>query len=542
MDLRDLFKQMGGSDDRSDEAPENSSTQLKSRQVAVNVPVEPISPLADELSEDNSIPQPTSIDALNQSITNSIESLNFTAIKHGLNKSDGTNKLASGNLMGPTQEAPQIDVTSVIPTKEQDFFAPPSSMKDVGLSPISIQDLLLKCLFYQSTASGKELANRVRLPLHSIVDPMLMKLAEEKFVEVTGTSGLGGFNKNYRLTNIGYSRAQDVLKVSNYVGPAPVSLADYTEAVTKYYGEINFTEQDLRAAYKDLVISELAFEEVGPALTSGKSMFLYGPAGTGKTSIAERITRCYKSPIKVPYAINVQGIPMRFFDYFLHQPTDTSIQPGSLPPLRADFDNRWIEVKRPCIIVGPEFTITSADLQYDPDGPSYQFPSSVKANGGVFVVDDFGRQKEPPETLLNRWIIPLDKQKDILSLRTGQQITVPFKVFTVFSTNLDPKKLVDDAFLRRLAYKMKVDFPSLEGYCQIFANEADKSSIKWSDEILDYLIQTHYFKAQRPLRACDPKDLLARVTDICRFKRLKAPYELSKELLDRAVKSYFVGG
>jgi hypothetical protein len=435
-----------------------------------------------------------------------------------------------------------VEVTQTIPTKDQDFFAPPSSMKDVGLSPIAIQDLLLKCLFYQSTATGKELAVKVRLPLHSLVDPMLMKLAEEKFLEVTGTTGLGGFNKNYRLTSSGYSRAQDVLKVSNYVGPAPVSLADYTEAVTKYYGSLDFDEKELREAYKDLVLSEGSVDEIGPALLSGKSLFIYGPAGTGKTSIAERITKCYKSTIKVPYAVNVQGIPVRFFDYFLHKPVDKTLKPGALPELNPDKDNRWIEIHRPCIIVGPEFTIASADLQYDPDGPSYLFPSSVKANGGVFVVDDFGRQKENPEVLLNRWIIPLDRQKDILSLRSGQQISIPFRVFTVFSTNLDPKKLVDDAFLRRLAYKIKVDYPNLETYCQIFANEADKADMLWTDDDLEYLIQTHYIKANRPLRACDPRDILSRALDHSRFKKYPKPFKLTKELIDKACKSYFVGG
>jgi hypothetical protein len=455
--------------------------------------------------------------------------------------SQSANAFASQAMPQAIPQAAVVDVTQVIKTKEEDFFAPPSGLKDVGLSPIAIQDLLLKCLFYQSNATGKELASKVRLPLHSIVDVMLMKLNEEKLVEVMGTSGLGGFNKNYRLTSSGYNRAQDVLKVSNYIGPAPVSLADYNKAVSEY-PPLDFDNKTLRAAYKDLVMSESAIEQFGPAILSGKSMFLYGPAGTGKTSVAERITKCYKSTIKVPYAVNIQGMPVRFFDYFLHKPVEENLQPGVMPALRQDFDNRWIEIRRPCIIVGPEFNVASADLQYDPDGPSYQFPSSIKANGGVFVVDDFGRQKENPEVMLNRWIIPLDKQKDILSLRTGQQVSVPFKVFTVFSTNLDPKSLVDDAFLRRLAYKIKIDFPSLESYCQIFANEAAKQNIKWDDAILDYFIQTHYIKAQRPTRACDPKDILSRASDIAGFQNIKKPFALTQEIIDKACKSYFVGG
>jgi hypothetical protein len=430
------------------------------------------------------------------------------------------------------------EIGQIIPTKDEDFFAPPSGMHDLGLSPVAIQDLLLKFLFYQSTASGKELSVKVRLPLHSIVDPMLMKLAEEKFVEVTGSSGLGGHNRNYRLTSTGYKRAEDVLSVTNYVGPAPVSLNDYNEAVSRYSTPV-FDIDMLRKAYKDLILDEKAIEQIGPALFSGKSMFLYGPPGTGKTSIAERITKCYSDTIKVPYAVNVQGIPMRFFDYFLHTPVE-AVSPGSYPQIKPNEDARWIEIKRPCVIVGPEFTIASSDLQYDPSGPSYQFPSTIKANGGVFVVDDFGRQKENPETILNRWIIPLDRQRDILNMKTGQQVGVPFKIFMVFSTNLDPKELVDEAYLRRLAYKLKVDFPTLETYCLIFANVADKENIKWSDDILDYFIQTFYFKSSRPLRACDPRDIIARVVDICKFNKVKAPYTLTKELVDKACHSYFI--
>ena len=435
------------------------------------------------------------------------------------------------------------NLTSVAQTKEEDFFAPPSGLKDVGLKKVAIEDLLLKFLYYQRQVSGKELASMIRLPLHTIVDPIMMGLSEEEFIEVTGTKGLGGHNRDYRLTRKGGERAENAMQMSTYVGPAPVSLSDYIDSVNRY-PRIQFTDQLLREAYKDLVIDEKTFEEVGPALYSNKSMFLYGPAGTGKTSIAERINRCYKDTIRVPYCINIQGTPIRFFDFFLHTPANKNLQPGSLPPMEPNLDARWIEIQRPCIIVGPEFSIASTDIQLEQSGTNYQFPQTIKSNGGVFIVDDFGRQKESPEVLLNRWIIPLDKQKDILTFpKTGQQFSVPLKAFIVFSTNLDPKQLVDDAFLRRLAYKLKINFPSLETYCRIFASEAQKAGLMWQDDSLDYLIQAHYVKDGRPMRACDPKDLLARVTDILKFRGVKKfPQELTKELIDRACKSYFVGG
>ncbi|MDJ0626152.1 MAG: hypothetical protein QNJ31_07285 [Candidatus Caenarcaniphilales bacterium] len=537
MDLRELFKQINTSGDDK-QADTTQLVGLTSREIQETEEAKETfqDEYSTEIIEPSNQPSQPHIEDINVQAT---EKKPVSSINNGSSLGNSLNEILN-NANPIQQKAESSESSSIILSKKESFFAPPSGMHDVGLSPVAIQDLLLKCLFYQSNASGKELANRIRLPLHNVVDPMMMKLSDEKFVEVTGTAGLGGFNKIYRLTSAGYNRAQDVLRVSNYVGPAPVSLADYTKAVNEHYGDLDFSDSALKDAYKDLVINETAFDQIGPALMSGKSMFMYGPAGTGKTSIAERITRCYKSTIMVPYAINVQGIPMRFFDYFQHKPVGFEIEGGVYPPLKQDMDNRWVEIKRPCIIVGPEFNIASADLQYDPDGPSYQFPSPIKANGGVFVVDDFGRQRENPEVLLNRWIIPLDKQKDILSLRTGQQISVPFKVFTVFSTNLDPKQLVDDAFLRRLAYKIKIEYPELETYCRIFANEANKVNIQWNDELLDYFIQTYYFQTKRPLRACDPKDILSRAQDICKFKKLKSPYKLNNDLIDRACKSYFV--
>ncbi|HEY9885903.1 MAG TPA: hypothetical protein V6C96_01450, partial [Vampirovibrionales bacterium] len=515
MDLRELFKQM--------HPPEDEGEALEGRVI-------------EEIHNVNSGPFHEE-QILNKQTNLQDEYIPPETINEGeiFNKvnvhAPGSTNLTS--ILSSIQEsAEEHNSSNVIPTKADDFFAPPSGMHDVGLSPIAIQDLLLKFLFYQSSATGKELANKIRLPLHSIVDPMLMQLVDEHYIDITSANGVGGFNRAYRLSKNGYNRAKDVLKSSSYVGPAPVSLRDYNKAVEEYYKPLELSEKDLKEAYKDLVISEEVLAQIGPALNSGKSMFMYGPPGTGKTSVAERITRCYKSTIKIPYAINVQGIPMRFFDYFLHKPANFEMQGGALPPLSNEHDNRWVEIQRPCIIVGPEFTIASADLQYDPEGSSYQFPNSAKANGGVFVVDDFGRQKENPEALLNRWIIPLGRNQDILNLRTGQQISIPFKVFMVFSTNLDPAELVDEAFLRRLAYKMKIDYPNLEVYCQIFANEADKANIKWEDELLDYLIQTHYMKAARPLRASDPRDLLARVVDYCKFNKMKTPFTLTKELID----------
>jgi predicted ATPase with chaperone activity len=418
MDFKDLLKQISG-----DEAQASRSGDIKDEYVAG----QPILQQSEVPTEDqiSNLAQPI------EPIPGSTEQSALQQIIHAeQNKPEAPStsfNLGSKNLLAGLE-----DIGKVAPTKAEDFFAPPSNFDDLGLSPVLVQDLLLKCLFYQGNATGKELATKVRLPLYGIVDPLLMQLSEEKYLEVTGSSGLGGHNKVFRLTGTGYKRANDVLKVSNYIGPAPVSLEDYVASVNNY-PSFNFNEKKLQEAYSDIVLEPKAFEQIGPALISGKSMFVYGPPGTGKTTIAERITRCYGETIRVPYAVNIQGIPVRFFDFFLHQATDPKVTPGNYPAIDPMKDARWIEIKRPCIIVGPEFTIAASDLQYDASGPSYQFPNTIKANGGVFVVDDFGRQKEDPEIMLNRWIIPLDKQEDILNLKSGQQISVPFKIFAYAS-------------------------------------------------------------------------------------------------------------
>ncbi|MDX1917657.1 MAG: hypothetical protein SFT81_00735 [Candidatus Caenarcaniphilales bacterium] len=426
-------------------------------------------------------------------------------------------------------------------TKADDLFAAPTSLKEVGVSAKALQDLLLKFLFYHGELSGKELALRLHLPLYGIVDILLSALSDEHFIEVTGSTGIGGHNKIFRLSNKGTERSRDAIKFSSYVGPAPVPLNDYIRAVNEHYGETIITEEELRESYKDLVLDKEIFDQIGPAIYSGKSIFIYGPPGTGKTSIAERIIRGLKDTIKVPYAINIQGIPVRFFDYYQHIPADPNIRPGELIQQDTEHDYRWVEIKRPCIIVGTEFTLKSCEFQYDDNESSCEFPPTIKANGGLFMVDDFGRQRESPENILNRWIIPLEKQKDILAMRTGQQVVVPFKALVAFSTNLDPAKLIDAALLRRIAYKIKVDLPNLETYCQIFACQAEKMKIEWSDDILDYFIQTYYFKANRKMLASDPRDILERVIDMHRYKGLNPPYRLTREVIDRACKIFFMG-
>ena len=419
--------------------------------------------------------------------------------------------------------------------KTQDFFAAPINLEETSLNFAEVQNLLLKTLAKKSTASGKELALELRLPLHGVTDPILSNLYNQKYIDVIQTSGLIGANKIYKLTNAGYQRAEDASRICSYLGPAPVSLDDYIFAVENY-SEISFTPNELEEAYQGLIISPEAIRQIGPALLSGKSLFLYGPPGTGKTSIAERITRCYQSTIKIPFAVNISGSTVRFFDSFWHKP----VNPEELEKPELHQDNRWIEIERPCILVGPEFKTEATHIQSDSNGQNLQFPNSIKANGGVFIIDDFGRQQEKTEILFNRWIVPLGRRKDILSLpRTGQQVTLPFRVFLVFSTNLEPKEVIDGAAIRRLGYKVPINYPDVEAFCQIFALEAEKMKIEWTDELLEYFIEKEYYQNTRPMRASDPRDILEKVSDIATFEGVSMPCELNKDLLDKACKAFF---
>jgi len=416
-------------------------------------------------------------------------------------------------------------------------FRPPplSSIEDTGLSLGFLADLVLKLIYFESYISGYEIAERVRLPFAGVIDRVLEFLKREQLCEVKGAGGLGEAAYQYAITIKGSERAREIMERSQYVGPAPVPLSFYTEAIRRQpLRSVTIHQRAMRKALAHLVLSEETFAQIGPAVNSGRSIFLFGHPGNGKTAIAESIGRMMmQNDIYIPYAIEVEGQVIKVFDNANHQVVDE----GDRGQGRA-VDRRWVRIHRPVITVGGELTLESLDLVYDEIHKYYEAPLQVKANGGMLLIDDFGRQQVRPRDLLNRWIVPLEKRVDYLTLHTGRKIEVPFDVLIVFSTNLAPKDLVDEAFLRRIRHKIHVKDPSFNEYREIFKRVCLERGIEYNERALAYLLQEYYIKPKRQLRACHPRDIVDQIIDIASY--LNVPPALSKDLIDRACQAYFV--
>lgn len=411
----------------------------------------------------------------------------------------------------------------------------PRSVEETGLTMGLLSDLALKVLYFESYMTGRDLASHMGLPFPNVVSIVLEFLRREKLCEVRSATGRGGFSEStyeYVLTSRGRDMSRDALERGQYSGTAPVPLAVYNASVkTQSLKDIVVHQRELRKAVSHLVFNETTFEQIGPAINSGRSIFLFGGPGNGKTSMAEAIgSLLMEGDMYIPYAIEIEGQIIKLFDEVNH------IVLNEDHPHR--IDGRWLKIKRPFIVVGGELTLEGLDLVYNNDYKYYEAPYQIKANGGIFLIDDFGRQTVRPTDLLNRWILPLDKRIDFMTLHTGRKFEVPFEVLIVFSTNLEPKELVDEAFLRRIRHKIEVANPSWEEYMEIFRRVAKNKNIPFSESSLAYLVREHYIKPHRSARACHPRDLLDQIIDISTY--LNIPPTLSKELIDRAAASYFV--
>lgn len=425
-------------------------------------------------------------------------------------------------------------------------FSPPgiARIDDTGLSPLWLQDLALKILYFQGYMSGFKIAEEMALPFTGIIDQILDSLKREKFVEVRSSQvGLGEGAYQYAITGAGIARAREALDRSQYAGPAPVPLQVYNDAVRKQgQGRVTITSRVMRQVLSQLVLSEHIFQRIGPAVNSGTSIFFYGPPGNGKTSVARAIGHMMlQQNLYIPYAIYVDGQVIKMYDAINHQraPDDPGLVPGT-GALKGNTrrDTRWIRIRRPFIVVGGELTLEGLDLVFDDTNKFYEAPFQVKANGGILLIDDFGRQLVRPRDLLNRWIVPLENRVDFLTLHTGRKIEVPFDVLVVFSTNLPPRDLVDEAFLRRLRHKIEIGDPNYEEYREIFKRVANSKGVKYTDQGLAYLLQEWYIKRNRKLRASHPRDLCDQIIDIARY--LNVEPIMTRELLDRAAETYFV--
>jgi len=412
----------------------------------------------------------------------------------------------------------------------------PETLSDTGLAVDQIEQLLLKTL-YTGESTGLMLAERICLPFAAL-ESLIERARAERLVEVRGVSGTGTAAYRYMLTDLGRDRARQYLEINRYIGPAPVPLSSYCTMMAALRDARGFINQErLSNGFTDLVVSTRLLDQLGPAVNAGKAVFLYGPPGNGKSVIGDGMGRALGGDMYLPYAIDVDGQIITVFDPICHEPLDTERGPSSLIA-EAPRDRRWIRVRRPVVVVGGELTLDMLDLSFNPLSKYYEAPIQLKANGGVFLVDDFGRQRMRPEDLLNRWIVPLESRVDYLTLHTGKKFEVPFDVLSIFATNLDPASLADEAFLRRIPYKIPIGDPTIEQFTEIFELVCRRRNMRFHPVMVAYLYRRHYLATGRSLRACHPRDLIDQVTAFCRYRGVKPA--ITRDLLDAACASYFV--
>ncbi|MCU0900074.1 MAG: ATPase [Cypionkella sp.] len=416
----------------------------------------------------------------------------------------------------------------------------PKTLADTGLSLVMMRDILLKTIFRMNMDLVSDISRVISLSV-----PLTQELIDlargQKLIEATGTlHATSGNEMGYQLTDSGKARALDALSQSEYYGAMPVPLATYAEQMKRQsVRNIRLTRDQLTGAMGHLILPPDLLGNLGPAITSGRSVLLYGPPGNGKSSISNGIRAAMGDKIYIPRALEYSGQVITVYDPIVHSAAEESVDdPNSLRRTSGRFDARYVYCERPTVITGGELTLDMLDLKYNPVARTYQAPLQLKASGGIFIVDDLGRQSEPPQKLVNRWIVPLEEARDILSLQSGEKFTVPFDTLVIFSTNFHPNEIFDGAALRRIFFKIKVDGPNQEMFLKIFAMVARKKKMPLDEATLLYMLKTKYPTIQNNFANYQPTFLIDQMIAICEFEGI--PYQMRPDLIDRAWGNMFV--
>lgn len=421
----------------------------------------------------------------------------------------------------------------------------PTSIRETGLTPESVTALALKVLYVQGAMSGRKLSDRLRLPFE-IVDDILLDLQQRHFAEVGGVRGHGRGSYVFDLTSAGRARAQEAMDGNVYVGPAPVTLETYSEWVSRQSVlGMAIQPEEIQGCLSHLVLPDQVLRQLGPAVNSGRSLFLYGHAGNGKTEAATSIARMLKGRIYLPFAVEVEGRIIVLMDAIHHElsaeeagyAAEGEGEDSFLSPIPG-FDQRFAYVDRPVVFTGGELTLDQLDLKYDAQAKFYRAPVQMKANGGVLIIDDLGRQMVRVDDLLNRWMVPLERRVDYLTLHTGHSFPVPFDCLLVFSTNLEPSELVDEAFLRRIHYKIHMDNPTRDEYEEIFRRACEARGIVYDPVAVDRIFRDYYDGRHIPPRGCHPRDIVLHVCDLARYERREP--SLDERSLEDSCRAYFL--
>lgn len=430
------------------------------------------------------------------------------------------------------EEIGESDLLGSLFSEDVYYPAEPQSIADTGVSEVLIEGLIGKYLLQVGSAAGRDIAKHIALPF-GILEKMFDGLRARQMVHHRGQAPLNDYY--YALTDQGTDRARSAIDACAYVGPVPVPLPDYILSVEAQSVRAEAAQRhQLIEAFSDINVEPEMLDMLGPAVNSGAGLFLYGSPGNGKTTIAQRITKCFGADVWIPHAIIEDGQIIKLYDAACHEPTE--IAEESLLK-RASADGRWIKIRRPTVVVGGELTLDSLEIRHDVSSNVSEASLQMKSNCGCLLIDDFGRQRVEPTELLNRWIVPLENRHDFLTLASGKKIQVPFDQLIIFSTNLEPHDLADEAFLRRIPYKIEVDDPTVEEFRKLFKYGCNSIGCEYRPEAVDYLVQKHYLPNNRPLRRCQARDLLTQIRNYCVYQG--APVELRPDYLDRAVNTYF---